>query len=398
MKILVAGANGFLGRNLCEALKAVRDGKDGRYPEMAIESVFAYTRQSTDEALTEYVKQADFVFYFAGVNRVEDPWDYMAENCGALRVLLDRLKQAGNSCPFLLASSQQATMEGRFANSEYGRSKRAMENMLWAYGEETGAKTMVYRFPNVFGKWCRPNYNSVIATFCHNIARGLPITVKDPAQELELLYIDDLVQEMMLALVGKENWVSGKFCAVPGIYRITLGKIAACLEFFRAQSDARCVPMLAAGSFEKKLYATYLSYLPENAILYPLQTHQDARGSFTELLRLGEGGQVSVNVSRPGAVKGMHWHHTKSEIFAVVSGRGLIRMRQLGGEKVISFEVSGKKIQAVQMLPGYVHELINLSDRDDLITVIWASEPFEPERPDTFRESVDAGESKQRER
>lgn len=398
MKILVTGANGFLGRNLCEALKAVRDGKDGRYPERTVEEVFAYTRQSTDRELTEYARQTDFVFHFAGVNRVEDPRDYMAENCGALQLVLDRLKQVENPCPFLLASSQQATLEGRFADSEYGRSKRAMENMLCAYGEETGAKTLIYRFPNVFGKWGRPNYNSVIATFCHNIARGLPITVKDPALELKLLYIDDLVQEMILALVGKENRVSGKFCAVPVIHRTTLGKIAACLESFHTQSDTRCVPMLAAGSFEKKLYATYLSYLPENAILYPLQTHQDVRGSFTEILRLGDGGQVSVNISRPGAVKGMHWHHTKSEIFAVVSGHGLIQMRQLGGEKVLSFEVSGEKIQAVQMLPGYVHELINLSDRDDLITVIWASEPFEPERPDTFRESVDAGESKQRKR
>lgn len=388
MNILITGANGFIGRNLAETLKTVRDGKNRTQPELAIENIFEYTRKSSREDLAKYAEKADFVFHFAGVNRPLREDEFMPGNCGVLEAVLDALKAAENPCPVLLASSRQATLEGRFAGSEYGRSKLAAESILRAYGETTGAKILIYRFPNVFGKWCRPDYNSAVATFCYNIARGLPVTVSDPDIELELLYIDDLVNEMFLALKGQEHRAEAGFCRVPVTYRATLGQITALLESFREQKNTLCVPFLAEGSFAKKLYATYLSHLPPEEIAYPLTTKADERGSFTELLKTHGCGQVSVNISRPGVTKGRHWHHTKSEIFAVVSGHGLIRMRRIGGEEVLEYEVTGAEIKAVQMLPGYTHELVNLSDRENLVTVIWANEPFDPNYPDTFQEIV----------
>lgn len=388
MNVLITGAGGFIGRNLAETLKTIRDGKNRTHPELYIENIFEYTRNSSAEELTEYAGKADFVFHFAGVNRPLHEDEFMPGNCGALETVLDALKAAGNPCPFMLASSCQATLEGRYADSEYGRSKLAAENVLRAYGEITGARILIYRFPNVFGKWCRPNYNSAVATFCHNVARGLPITVSDPAVELELLYIDDLVEEMLLALKGQEHRTDAAFCSVPVTHRATLGQITELLEGFREQKNTLYVPVLADGSFAKKLYATYLSELPPEEVAYPLITNTDGRGSFTELLKTHGCGQVSVNISRPGVTKGRHWHHTKSEIFAVVSGHGLIRMRRIGGEEVLEYEVTGAEIKAVQMLPGYTHELVNLSDREDMITVIWANEPFDPDFPDTFYESV----------
>lgn len=388
MNILITGANGFIGRNLVETLKTIRDGKNRTQPELFIENIFEYTRNSSREELLEYANKADFVFHFAGVNRPLYENEFIPGNCGALETVLDALKAAENPCPVLLASSRQASLEGRYTGSEYGRSKLAAENTLRAYGETTGAKILIYRFPNVFGKWCRPNYNSAVATFCHNIARGLPISVSDPAIELELLYIDDLVEEMLLALKGREHRGEAGFCRVPVTHRATLGQIKALLESFREQKNTLYVPVLEEGSFAKKLYATYLSHLPPEEVAYPLTTNADERGSFTELLKTHGCGQVSVNISRPGVTKGRHWHHTKSEIFAVVSGHGLIRMRRIGGEEVLVYEVSGAEVKAVQMLPGYTHELVNLSDREDLITVIWANESFDPEFPDTFYEIV----------
>lgn len=388
MNILITGANGFIGRNLAETLKTIRDGKNRTQPELCIENIFEYTRKSSLEELAEYAGKADFVFHFAGVNRPLRDDEFITGNCGVLETVLDALKAGNNPCPVLLASSQQATLEGRFVGSKYGRSKLAAENVLRIYGETAGAKILIYRFPNVFGKWCRPNYNSAVATFCHNIARNLPVTVSDPAIELELLYIDDLVGEMLLALKGQEHRLNGAYCQVLVTHRATLGQIRLLLESFREQKNTLCVPVLEEGSFTKKLYATYLSHLPPEEVCYPLTTNADERGSFTELLKTHGCGQVSVNISRPGVTKGRHWHHTKSEIFAVVSGHGLIRMRRIGGEEVLEYEVTGAEIKAVQMLPGYTHELVNLSDREDMVTVIWANEPFDPDFPDTFYESV----------
>ncbi|MGN0860357.1 MAG: NAD-dependent epimerase/dehydratase family protein, partial [Candidatus Spyradosoma sp.] len=397
MKILVTGAKGFVGKNLCAELKNIRDGKSRRWGELKIDAVFEYDVDSDPASLGEFCAQADFVFNLAGVNRPKEQSEFMAGNFGFASTLLDTLKARGNVCPVMLSSSIQATLIGRYGESDYGRSKLAGEELFFAYARETGAKVLVYRFPNLFGKWCRPNYNSAVATFCSNIANDLPITVNDPATELELLYIDDLVEEMIGALSGREHRCEfdglktvltpgGRWCAVPVTHRATLGEIVALLERFRAFPRTIAMPEIPEGSFAKKLYSTYLSYLPAGKVAFPLKMNVDERGSFTELMRTRECGQFSVNVSRPGVVKGRHWHHTKWEFFIVVSGRALIRERKIGTDEVMEFEVSGEKIQAVHMLPGFTHEIVNLSDTENLVTVMWANEAFDPARPDTFFE------------
>ena len=399
MKILVTGAKGFVGKNLCAELKNIRDGKSRRWGELKIDAVFEYDVDSDPASLGEFCAQADFVFNLAGVNRPKEQSEFMAGNFGFASTLLDTLKTRGNACPVMLSSSIQATLIGRYGESDYGRSKLAGEELFFAYARETGAKVLVYRFPNLFGKWCRPNYNSAVATFCSNIANDLPITVNDPATELELLYIDDLVEEMIGALSGREHRCEfdglktvltpgGRWCAVPVTHRATLGEIVALLERFRAFPRTIAMPEIPEGSFAKKLYSTYLSYLPAGKVAFPLKMNVDERGSFTELMRTRECGQFSVNVSRPGVVKGRHWHHTKWEFFIVVSGRALIRERKIGTDEVMEFEVSGEKIQAVHMLPGFTHEIVNLSDTENLVTVMWANEAFDPARPDTFFEPV----------
>lgn len=400
MKILVTGAKGFVGKNLCAELKNIRDGKSRRWGELKIDAVFEYDVDSDPASLGEFCAQADFVFNLAGVNRPKEQSEFMAGNFGFASTLLDTLKARGNACPVMLSSSIQATLIGRYGESDYGRSKLAGEELFFAYARETGAKVLVYRFPNLFGKWCRPNYNSAVATFCSNIANDLPITVNDPATELELLYIDDLVEEMIGALSGREHRCEfdglktvltpgGRWCAVPVTHRETLGEIVALLERFRAFPRTIAMPEIPEGSFAKKLYSTYLSYLPAGKVAFPLKMNVDDRGSFTELMRTRECGQFSVNVSRPGVVKGRHWHHTKWEFFIVVSGRALIRERKIGTDEVMEFEVSGEKIQAVHMLPGFTHEIVNLSDTENLVTVMWANEAFDPARPDTFFEPVE---------
>lgn len=399
MKILVTGAKGFVGKNLCAELKNIRDGKSRRWGELKIDAVFEYDVDSDPASLGEFCAQADFVFNLAGVNRPKEQSEFMAGNFGFASTLLDTLKACGNACPVMLSSSIQATLIGHYGESDYGRSKLAGEELFFAYARETGAKVLVYRFPNLFGKWCRPNYNSAVATFCSNIANDLPITVNDPATELELLYIDDLVEEMIGALSGREHRCEfdglktvltpgGRWCAVPVTHRATLGEIVALLERFRAFPRTIAMPEIPEGSFAKKLYSTYLSYLPAGKVAFPLKMNVDDRGSFTELMRTRECGQFSVNVSRPGVVKGRHWHHTKWEFFIVVSGRALIRERKIGTDEVMEFEVSGEKIQAVHMLPGFTHEIVNLSDTENLVTVMWANEAFDPARPDTFFEPV----------
>ena len=399
MKILVTGAKGFVGKNLCAELKNIRDGKSRRWGELKIDAVFEYDVDSDPASLGEFCAQADFVFNLAGVNRPKEQSEFMAGNFGFASTLLDTLKARGNACPVMLSSSIQATLIGRYGESDYGKSKLAGEELFFAYARETGAKVLVYRFPNLFGKWCRPNYNSAVATFCSNIANDLPITVNDPATELELLYIDDLVEEMIGALSGREHRCEfdglktvltpgGRWCAVPVTHRATLGEIVALLERFRAFPRTIAMPEIPEGSFAKKLYSTYLSYLPAGKVAFPLKMNVDERGSFTELMRTRECGQFSVNVSRPGVVKGRHWHHTKWEFFIVVSGRALIRERKIGTDEVMEFEVSGEKIQAVHMLPGFTHEIVNLSDTENLVTVMWANEAFDPARPDTFFEPV----------
>ena len=399
MKILVTGAKGFVGKNLCAELRNIRDGKSRRWGELKIDAVFEYDVDSDPASLGEFCAQADFVFNLAGVNRPKEQSEFMAGNFGFASTLLDTLKARGNACPVMLSSSIQATLIGRYGESDYGRSKLAGEELFFAYARETGAKVLVYRFPNLFGKWCRPNYNSAVATFCSNIANDLPITVNDPATELELLYIDDLVEEMIGALSGREHRCEfdglktvltpgGRWCAVPVTHRATLGEIVALLERFRAFPRTIAMPEIPEGSFAKKLYSTYLSYLPAGKVAFPLKMNVDERGSFTELMRTRECGQFSVNVSRPGVVKGRHWHHTKWEFFIVVSGRALIRERKIGTDEVMEFEVSGEKIQAVHMLPGFTHEIVNLSDTENLVTVMWANEAFDPARPDTFFEPV----------
>ena len=398
MKILVTGAAGFVGKNLSQALLNIQNGKDKTHPALCIEQVFCYDIDSPAALLDEACQQADFVFHLAGVNRPQNPAEFMQGNFGFTSRLLDTLKQHGNTCPVMLSSSIQATCIGRY-DSEYGRSKKAGEELLFAYGEQTGAKVLVYRFPNLFGKWCRPNYNSAVATFCHNLANDLPIQVSDRNIQLELLYIDDLVAEMLCALEGAEHRChfdgidtvlcdDGAFCAAPVTHKVTLGEIVDLLEAFRAQPQTLLMPEIAEGSFAKKLYSTYLSYLPAEKVSFPLKMNVDARGSFTELLKTESCGQFSVNISKPGITKGQHWHHTKWEFFIVVSGRGLIEQRRIGSDEVLRFEVSGAEICAVHMLPGYTHNIINLSDTEDLVTVMWANERFDPAHPDTFFEPV----------
>ena len=398
MNILITGAKGFVGRNLVENLKNIRDGKN-RTTDLSIGEIFEYDLDTDPGLLEFYCEKADFVFHLAGVNRPKDPAEFMSGNFGFTSRLLDTLKSWGNPCPVMLASSIQATCIGRY-DSDYGRSKKAGEELLFAYGQQTGAKVLVYRFPNLFGKWCRPNYNSAVATFCHNIANGLPITVSDPAATLELLYIDDLVAEMLCALKGREHRCefdglqtvlaeNGRYCAAPVTHKVTLGEITELLYTFKAQPETLLLPEIPAGSFAKKLYSTYLSYLPGEKAVFDLKMNEDARGSFTELLKTAGCGQFSVNISKPGVTKGQHWHNTKWEFFIVVSGEGLIRQRKLGTEDILEYPVSGKKIQAVHVLPGYTHEIINLSETHELVTLMWANEPFDPQHPDTFYEKVE---------
>ncbi len=398
MNILITGAAGFVGKNLTAALANLRDGKDRTRPNLTVGEIMTYDLDTDPALLDEYCARADFVFHLAGVNRPQDPAEFMRGNFGFSSTLLDTLKRHGNRCPVMLSSSIQATLIGRY-DGDYGRSKKAGEDLFFDYAAATGASVLVYRFPNLFGKWCRPNYNSAVATFCHNTAHDLPITVNDRATALQLLYIDDLIAEMLDALEGKPHTCefdgvdavaaeNGRFCYAPVVHRVTLGEIVDLLGSFRAQPQTLVMPEMPAGSFAKKLYATYLSYLPADKVAFPLKMNVDARGSFTELLRTGKCGQFSVNISKPGITKGQHWHHTKWEFFIVVSGHGLIQERKIGGDEVLEFDVSGDKIEAVHMLPGYTHNIINLSDTDDLVTVMWANEPFDPAHPDTFGEPV----------
>jgi UDP-2-acetamido-2,6-beta-L-arabino-hexul-4-ose reductase len=419
MNILVTGAKGFVGRNLVAALESIRDGKDRTHAGLVIGEIFSYDIDSTPEQLDEFCAKADFVFNLAGVNRPKDNSEFMAGNFGFASTLLDTLKKHNNKCPVMLSSSIQATLAGRFGNSEYGRSKKAGEELFFEYGKENGVRVLVYRFPNLFGKWCRPNYNSAVATFCNNIANDLPIQVNDPNVDMELLYIDDLVEEMIAALKGGEHYctfdgidvvpverdASGSvilsearsaeskdpvhlYCHVPTVHKIKLGGIVDLLNKFHDQPQTLVMPEIPNNSFAKKLYSTYLSYLPKEKVSFPLKMNVDARGSFTELLKTVNCGQFSVNVSKPGITKGEHWHHTKWEFFIVVSGRALIQERKIGTDEVIEFEVSGEKIEAVHMLPGYTHNIINLSDTENLVTVMWANESFDPNHPDTFGEKV----------
>ena len=397
MNILITGAKGFVGRNLVETLKTIRDGKN-RTRDLKIEEIYEFDIDTDPALLDEYCKNADFVFNLAGVNRPQNPEEFMQGNFGFASTLLDTLKKCKNTCPVMISSSIQATCIGRY-DSDYGRSKKAGEELVFAYGQETGAKVLVYRFPNLFGKWCRPNYNSAVATFCNNIANDLPITVNDPSVELELLYIDDLVEELLSALEGKEHHCefegietvlceNGRYCAAPITHKVTLGEIVDWLRAFKNQSRTLMMPQIPAGSFPKKLYSTYLSYLPKEKAAFPLKMNCDDRGSFTELLKTEKCGQFSVNISKPGITKGQHWHHTKWEFFIVVSGKALIQQRKIGTDEVLNFEVSGEKIEAVHMLPGYTHNIINLSQTEDLVTLMWANEQFDPQKPDTFFEKV----------
>ena len=398
MNILVTGAKGFVGRNLCENLKNIRDGKD-KTRAFSVENVFEYDIDSSETELDEYCSKADIVFNLAGVNRPKDNSEFMSGNFGFVSTLLDTLKKHNNKCPVMLSSSIQATLIGRYGESDYGKSKLAGENLFFDYGKETGAKVLVYRFPNLFGKWCRPNYNSAVATFCNNIANDLPIQVNDRNTELELLYIDDLIEEMMAALSGSEHHCeydglnpveksAGKYCYVPVTHKVTLGEIVDTLESFKNQPQTLVIPEIPFNSFTKKLYSTYLSYLPKEKVAFPLKMNCDDRGSFTELLKTANCGQFSVNISKPGITKGEHWHNTKWEFFIVVSGHALIQERKIGTDEVIEFEVNGDNIQAVHMLPGYTHNIINLSETENLVTVMWANEQFDKNHPDTFGEKV----------
>lgn len=399
MNVLVTGAAGFVGRNLVCALKNIRDGKDRTRPALKIDRVYEYDIDTDRSLLDGFCADAGFVFNLAGVNRPKDNGEFMAGNFGFASTLLDTLKRSNNTCPVMLSSSIQATLVGRYAGSDYGKSKLAGEELFFEYAAKTGAKALVYRFPNLFGKWCRPNYNSVVATFCNNIANDLPITVNDPKAQLELLYIDDLVAEMLDALEGGEHrcgfdgvtatgQADGRYCYVPTTYHVTLGGIVELLEGFRAQPGTLVMPSIPDNSFEKKLYSTYLSYLPADKIAFPLKMNTDARGSFTELLKTADCGQFSVNISKPGITKGQHWHNSKWEFFIVVSGHGLIQERKIGTGEVLNFEVSGDEIKAVHMLPGYTHNIINLSETENLVTVMWANEQFDKNHPDTFGEPV----------
>ena len=399
MKILITGAAGFVGKNLTEALKNIRDGKDRTHPDVTVDKLWLYDLDTPAEVLDEACRECDFVFNLAGVNRPKDPKEFLEGNFGFASTLLNTLKRYNNTCPVMISSSIQATCIGRY-DSDYGRSKKAGEELLFAYAEETGAKVLVYRFPNLFGKWCRPNYNSAVATFANNIANDLPITVNDPAVELELLYVDDLVAEMLLALSGREHRCEfdgistvltegGRYCAAPITHRVTLGEIVELLHSFSDQPRTLVMPEIPEGSFAKKLYSTYLSYLPREKAAFALDMKSDARGSFTELLKTEKCGQFSVNISLPGITKGQHWHNTKWEFFIVVSGKGLIQQRKIGTDEVLNFEVSGEKIEAVYMLPGYTHNIINLSETENLVTLMWANEQFDPNKPDTFFEVVE---------
>ncbi len=399
MNILITGAKGFVGKNLTEALKNIRDGKDKTRPDLKIEEIYLYDIDSTPEELDCFCEKADFVFNLAGVNRPQNNDEFFEGNFSFAGTLLDKLKKYSNTCPVMLSSSIQATLLGRYAGSDYGKSKKAGEDLFFEYGEITGAKMLVYRFPNVFGKWCRPNYNSAVATFCNNIANDLPIQVNDRSTLLELVYIDDIVTEMLDALEGKEHHCEfdgvdtilaekGRFCAVPVTHKVTLGEIVDLLESFKAQPKSLFMPEIPQGSFAKKLYSTYLSYLPKEKVSFELKMNVDDRGSFTELLKTQKCGQFSVNISKPGITKGQHWHHSKWEFFIVVSGKGLIQMRKIGSDEVLDFYVSGEKVEAVHMLPGYTHNIINLSETENLVTLMWANESFDPNHPDTFFEPV----------
>ena len=399
MRILVTGAKGFVGKNLVENLKNLRDGKNPTRPNLTIEEIMEYDLSSTQQELEDFCARADFVFNLAGVNRPKTTEEFHQGNFGFASTLLDCLKKHRNTCPVMLSSSIQATLAGRFGTSEYGLSKKEGEELFFRYGEETGARVLVYRFPNLVGKWVRPNYNSAVATFCNNIANDLPITVNDPKVELELLFIDDLLEELFDSLEGKEHHCEfdgvetvlrpdGRYCAAPVTHKATLGYIVECLHRFRDQPKTLLMPSIPAGSFEKKLYSMYLSYLPKEKTIFDLKMNQDARGSFTELMKTADHGQFSVNISKPGITKGQHWHNSKWEFFIVVAGHGLIQQRKIGTEEILEFEVSGEKLQAVHMLPGYTHNIINLSDTENLVTVMWANEAFDPQRPDTFFEPV----------
>lgn len=401
-KILITGAKGFVGKNLFWTLKNIKDGKDRRFPTLSIDEIYEYDLGNTQEELDAYCKDCDFVFNLAGVNRPKETSEFMEGNFGFASILLDMLKKHKNTCPVMLSSSQQASLTGRFGNSEYGRSKKAGEDLFLEYGKEMGARMLIYRFPNLFGKWCRPNYNSAVATFCNAFANDLPYTVNDPSVELELLYIDDLVDEMIACLQGKEhkcefnglevvpNPAEGRYCYCPTTHKVTLGDIVELLKEFTEQPNTLMIPEIPAGSFAKKLYSTYLSYLPKEKAAFGLKMNVDERGSFTELVHTHNAGQVSINISKPGITKGQHWHNTKFEQFIVVKGHGLIQQRNLNDPngKVLEWEVTGDKIEAVHMLPGYTHNIINLSDTDDLVTVMYCNEVFNPERPDTFFEPV----------
>ncbi|MDD3409204.1 MAG: NAD-dependent epimerase/dehydratase family protein [Eubacteriales bacterium] len=399
MNIFVTGAAGFVGKNLCAALQNIKEGKDRTRPGLRVENLFAYDIATDPTLLDDCCAKADFVFNLAGVNRPKEQSEFMQGNFGFASTLLDTLQKHHNQCPVMLASSVQATLMGRYGESDYGKSKLAGEERFFEYAQETGAPVLVYRFPNLFGKWCRPNYNSAVATFCHHMAHDLPIQVNDRSTELELLYIDDLVTELLDALEGKPHRCdydglapvpapTGRYCYVPTTHNVTLGEIVDQLESFKAQPQTLMMPEIPADSFAKKLYSTYLSYLPREKAAFPLKMNTDARGSFTELLKTASCGQFSVNISKPGVTKGQHWHHSKWEFFIVVSGHGLIQERKIGTEEVLNFEVSGERIEAVHMLPGYTHNIINLSDTENLVTVMWANEPFDPSHPDTFFETV----------
>lgn len=399
MNVLVTGAKGFVGKNLVCNLHNISEGKNRTRPKLTIGEIYEYDLDTDPALLDKFCAGADFVFNLAGVNRPKDQSEFMQGNFNFASDLLEKLKKHGNKCPVMLSSSIQATLIGRYGQSDYGKSKLAGEELFFDYSRETGAPVLIYRFPNLFGKWCRPNYNSVVATFCNNIANDLPIQVNDRSTELEFVYIDDLVEEMLDALEGKEHHCefsgldvvaeeNGRYCYVPVTSKATLGEIVDLLESFKAQPRTLVMPEIPAGSFAKKLYSTYLSYLPKEAVCVPLKMNVDDRGSFTELLKTAHCGQVSVNISKPGITKGQHWHNSKWEFFMVVSGHGLIQERKIGTDEVMEFEVSGDKIEAVHMLPGYTHNIINLSDTENLVTVMWANETFDPQHPDTFFEKV----------
>ena len=403
MKILVTGAKGFVGKNLCAQLNNIKEGKDKTHPGLSIEAVYEYDIDNMIDELDGFCRDCDFVFNLAGVNRPQNQEEFMQGNFGFASTLLDTLRKHGNRCPVMLSSSQQASLTGRFGNSEYGRSKKAGEELFFEYSKETGASVMVYRFPNLFGKWCRPNYNSAVATFCNAVANDLPYTVNDPSVELELLYIDDLVDEMLACLEGREHHCEfdgldvvgvsqkslnsqnlGRYCCCPITHKVTLGAIVQLLQQFAEQPKTLTIPEIPEGSFAKKLYSTYLSYLPKEKVAFPLKMNVDARGSFTELVHTLNCGQVSINISKPGITKGQHWHNTKWEFFIVVAGHGLIQERKIDSDEVLEFEVSGDNIQCVHMLPGYTHNIINLSETENLVTVMYCNEIFNPDKPDTY--------------